>query len=181
MDLLKTSISLINQIKSVSLIGKKVEDILNVNNESEESEEIKSFRDCIDIKDLNFSYTKERNALKNINLKFERNKKYAIVGESGCGKSTLIKLIMRYYNEYEGKITIDNKDLNKIYSSDLYKTISMIQQNVFMFDDSIKENIRLFSNYSDESVIESCKRSGIMGLINRLEDGIDSISWRKWE
>lgn len=171
----KTSISLINQIKSVSLIGKKVEDILNVNNESEESEEIKSFRDCIDIKDLNFSYTKERNALKNINLKFERNKKYAIVGESGCGKSTLIKLIMRYYNEYEGKITIDNKDLHKIYSSDLYKTISMIQQNVFMFDDSIKENIRLFSNYSDESVIESCKRSGIMGLINRLEDGIDSL------
>lgn len=171
----KTSISLINQIKSVSLIGKKVEDILNVNNESEESEEIKSFRDCIDIKDLNFSYTKERNALKNINLKFERNKKYAIVGESGCGKSTLIKLIMRYYNEYEGKITVDNKDLNKIYSSDLYKTISMIQQNVFMFDDSIKENIRLFSNYSDESVIESCKRSGIMGLINRLEDGIDSL------
>lgn len=171
----KTSISLINQIKSVSLIGKKVEDILNVNNESEESEEIKSFRACIDIKDLNFSYTKERNALKNINLKFERNKKYAIVGESGCGKSTLIKLIMRYYNEYEGKITIDNKDLNKIYSSDLYKTISMIQQNVFMFDDSIKENIRLFSNYSDESVIESCKRSGIMGLINRLEDGIDSL------
>ncbi|MBS6508664.1 MAG: ABC transporter ATP-binding protein [Paraclostridium bifermentans] len=171
----KTSISLINQIKSVSLIGKKVEDILNVNNESEESEEIKSFNDCIDIKNLNFSYTKERNALKNINLKFERNKKYAIVGESGCGKSTLIKLIMRYYNEYEGKITIDNKDLNKIYSSDLYKTISMIQQNVFMFDDSIKENIRLFSNYSDESVIESCKRSGIMGLINRLEDGIDSL------
>ncbi|MGG2466882.1 ABC transporter ATP-binding protein [Paraclostridium bifermentans] len=171
----KTSISLINQIKSVSLIGKKVEDILNVNNESEESEEIKSFRDCIDIKDLNFSYTKERNALKNINLKFERNKKYAIVGESGCGKSTLIKLIMRYYNEYEGKITIDNKDLNKIYSRDLYKTISMIQQNVFMFDDSIKENIRLFSNYSDESVIESCKRSGIIGLINRLEDGIDSL------
>lgn len=171
----KTSISLINQIKSVALIGKKVEDILNVNNESEESEEIKSFRNCIDIKDLNFSYTKERNALKNINLKFERNKKYAIVGESGCGKSTLIKLIMRYYNEYEGKITIDNKDLNKIYSSDLYKTISMIQQNVFMFDDSIKENIRLFSNYSDESVIESCKRSGIMGLINRLEDGIDSL------
>lgn len=171
----KTSISLINQIKSVSLIGKKVEDILNVNNESEESEEIKSFRDWIDIKDLNFSYTKERNALKNINLKFERNKKYAIVSESGCGKSTLIKLIMRYYNEYEGKITIDNKDLNKIYSRDLYKTISMIQQNVFMFDDSIKENIRLFSNYSDESVIESCKRSGIIGLINRLEDGIDSL------
>lgn len=171
----KTSISLINQIKSVSLIGKKVEDILNVNNESEECEEIKYFTDCIDIKNLNFSYTKERNALKNINLKFERNKKYAIVGESGCGKSTLIKLIMRYYNEYEGKITIDNKDLNKIYSSDLYKTISMIQQNVFMFDDSIKENIRLFSNYSDESVIESCKRSGIMGLINRIEDGINSL------
>jgi ABC-type multidrug transport system fused ATPase/permease subunit len=171
----KTSISLINQIKSVSLIGKKVEDILNVNNEDEESEGIENFMDCIDIKNLSFSYTEERNALKNINLKFEKNKKYAIVGESGCGKSTLIKLIMRYYNEYEGKITIDNKDLKKIYSNDLYKIISMIQQNAFMFDDSIKENIRLFSSHSDESVIESCKKSGIIGLINRLEDGIDSL------
>ena len=58
------------------------------------------------------------------------------------GKSTLTKLLMRYYKNYNGEILIDNKDLKTYISSDLYKNISMIQQNVFMFDDSIKENIK---------------------------------------
>ncbi|WP_455543628.1 ATP-binding cassette domain-containing protein, partial [Intestinibacter sp.] len=78
-----------------------------------------------------------------MNLSFDKNKKYAIVGESGSGKSTLIKLLMRYYKNYDGKISIDDKDIQKIFSNDLYKNMSMIQQNVFMFDDSIKENIKL--------------------------------------
>lgn len=171
----KTSISLINQIKSVSLIADKIEKILDVSNENLEVKNLDNFNKAIEVKNVNFSYTEDRKALNDINLVFEKNKKYAIVGESGCGKSTLIKLIMRYYNEYEGTITIDDENLKNIYSMDLYKVISMIQQNVFMFDDSIKENIRLFSNHSDEDVLKSCERAGIIGLINRLEDGINSL------
>ena len=53
---------------------------------------------------------------------------------------------MRYYKDYDGDILIDNKDIHKVFSNDLYKNMSMIQQNVFMFDDSIKENIKLFAN-----------------------------------
>ena len=171
----KTSISLINQIKSVSLIAKKIEDIIEVSNENEEELELTSFENNIEVKNLNFSYTDERKALNNVNLTFEKNKKYAIVGESGCGKSTLIKLLMRYYTDYEGSINIDNKDLLSIYSSDLYKNMSMIQQNVFMFDDTIKENIKLFSNRTDEEVLKTCERAGIISLINRLQNGIDSL------
>ncbi len=171
----KTSISLINQMKSVSLIGNKIEDILYISNKDTENENLKDFNKVVEIKNLEFSYTPERKALKNINLTFEKNKKYAIVGESGCGKSTLIKLLMRYYTDYRGNISIDNIDLKNIYSDDLYKIISIIQQNVFMFDDSIKENIRLFSNHSDEEVLKSCERAGIIGLVKRLEDGIDSL------
>lgn len=111
----------------------------------------------------------------NINLTLEKNKKYAIVGESGSGKSTLIKLLMRYYNDYSGSILIDNNDLKSIYSSDLYKNISMIQQNVFMFDDSIKENIRLYSNHDDDDILKSCERAGLSKLINNLPNGIDSL------
>ncbi|MCH1959768.1 MULTISPECIES: ABC transporter ATP-binding protein [Romboutsia] len=170
----KTSISLINQIKSVSLIADKIEEILETSNESIEEVKLNEFENSIEVKNLNYSYTSDRKALDNINLTFEKNKKYAIVGESGCGKSTLIKLLMRYYTDYEGSINFDNKDLKEIYSLDLYKNISMIQQNVFMFDDSIKENIKLFANYSDEQVLESCKRSGILPLINKLENGIES-------
>ena len=171
----KTSISLINQIKSVSLIAKKIEDILKSSSEDIEENNLENFKNCIEINNLSFSYNEERKALDNINLVFEKNKKYAIVGESGCGKSTLIKLLMRYYNDYEGSIKIDDNDLKSIYSSDLYKNMSMIQQNVFMFDDTIKENIKLFANYSDEKVIKACKRSGIYNLIERLPNGIDSL------
>lgn len=171
----KTSISLINQIKSVSLIAKKIEDILKSSSEDIEENNLENFKNCIEINNLSFSYNEERKALDNINLVFEKNKKYAIVGESGCGKSTLIKLLMRYYNDYEGNIKIDDNDLKSIYSSDLYKNMSMIQQNVFMFDDTIKENIKLFANYSDEKVIKACKRSGIYNLIERLPKGIDSL------
>ncbi|MGL5715449.1 MAG: ABC transporter ATP-binding protein [Paraclostridium sp.] len=171
----RTSISLINQIKSVSLIAKKIEEILEDTSEDIEENRLENFNEIIEINNLSFAYNEERKALDNINITFEKNKKYAIVGESGCGKSTLIKLLMRYYNDYEGSINIDNNNLKSIYSSHLYKNMSMIQQNVFMFDDTIKENIKLFSNYSDEEVIKACKRSGIYSLIERLPKGIDSF------
>ena len=82
---------------------------------------------------------------------------------------------MRYYKDYDGDILIDNKDIHKVFSNDLYKNMSMIQQNVFMFDDSIKENIKLFANYSDEEVLNICNRSGLSNLISRLPDGINSL------
>ena len=171
----KTSISLINQIKSVSLIADKIDEILYDSCEDIEEISLPKFENSIEVKNLDFSYTNDRKALNNINLTFEKNKKYAIVGESGCGKSTLIKLLMRYYKDYNGDILIDNKDIHKIFSNDLYKNMSMIQQNVFMFDDSIKENIKLFANYSDEEVLSICNRSGLSNLISRLPNGINSL------
>ena len=82
---------------------------------------------------------------------------------------------MRYYNDYSGNISIDNHDLKSIYSADLYKNMSMIQQNVFMFDDSIKENIRLYSTHDDNEILDSCKRAGLSKLIERLPEGINSL------
>ena len=171
----KLSISLINQIRSVAMIADKIEEILEDTHDDFENTKLENFSKSICIENLNFSYTEERKALDNINLTFDKNKKYAIVGESGSGKSTLIKLLMRYYNDYDGKILIDNSNLKNIYSCDLYKNMSMIQQNVFMFDDSIKENIKLFANYSDEEVLNICNRSGLSNLISRLPDGINSL------
>ena len=171
----KLSISLINQIRSVTLIADKIENILEDTNAYFEDTKLDSFSNSISIKNLDFSYSEERKALDNINLTFEKNKKYVIVGESGSGKSTLIKLIMRYYNDYSGNISIDNHDLKSIYSADLYKNMSMIQQNVFMFDDSIKENIRLYSTHDDNEILDSCKRAGLSKLIERLPEGINSL------
>ena len=171
----KLSISLINQIRSVAMIADKIEEILEDTHDDFENTKLENFSKSICIENLNFSYTEERKALDNINITFDKNKKYAIVGESGSGKSTLIKLLMRYYNDYEGKISIDNLNIKNIYSSDLYKNISMIQQNIFMFDDSIKENIRLFSNHDDKDILDACKRSGLDKLLNKLPNGINSL------
>ena len=171
----KLSISLINQIRSVAMIAYKIEEILEDTHDDFENIKLENFSKSICIENLNFSYTEERKALDNINLTFDKNKKYAIVGESGSGKSTLIKLLMRYYNDYEGKISIDNLNIKNIYSSDLYKNISMIQQNIFMFDDSIKENIRLYSNHDDKDILNACERSGLNKLINKLPHGINSL------
>lgn len=171
----KLSISLINQIRSVAMIADKIEEILEDTHDDFENTKLENFSKSICIENLNFSYTEERKALDNINLTFDKNKKYAIVGESGSGKSTLIKLLMRYYNDYEGKISIDNLNIKNIYSSDLYKNISMIQQNIFMFDDSIKENIRLYSNHDDKDILNACERSGLNKLINKLPHGINSL------
>lgn len=171
----KTSISLINQIKSVSLIINKIDEILDDSSDDVENISLEKFEKNIEVKNLNFSYSNERQALKNINLTFEKNKKYAIVGESGSGKSTLTKLLMRYYKNYNGEILIDNKNLQNIFSHDLYKNISMIQQSVFMFDDSIKENIKLYADYSDDEIIKVCDRSGLSNLISTLPNGINSL------
>lgn len=171
----KLSISLINQIRSVAMIADKIEEILEDTHDDFENTKLENFSKSICIENLNFSYTEERKALDNINITFDKNKKYAIVGESGSGKSTLIKLLMRYYNDYEGKISINNLNIKNIYSSDLYKNISMIQQNIFMFDDSIKENIRLYSNHDDKDILDACKRSGLDKLLNKLPNGINSL------
>ena len=161
----KLSISLINQIRSVAMIADKIEEILEDTHDDFENTKLENFSKSICIENLNFSYTEERKALDNINITFE----------SGSGKSTLIKLLMRYYNDYEGKISIDNLNIKNIYSSDLYKNISMIQQNIFMFDDSIKENIRLYSNHDDKDILDACKRSGLDKLLNKLPNGINSL------
>ena len=171
----KLSISLINQIRSVAMIADKIEEILEDTHDDFENTKLENFSKSICIENLNFSYTEERKALDNINITFDKNKKYAIVGESGSGKSTLIKLLMRYYNDYDGKILIDNSNLKNIYSCDLYKNMSMIQQNIFMFDDSIKENIRLYSNHDDKDILNACERSGLNKLINKLPHGINSL------
>lgn len=109
---------------------------------------------------VNFSYDKEHMVLKDIQCRFEKGKSYAIVGGSGSGKSTLLQLLLGYH-AYEGDISIDHISMKQIVSDHLYELFSMIQQNVFIFDDTLENNITLYKTFDDKQIIQAVKMAGL--------------------
>ena len=121
---------------------------------------------------LSFSYEKQNRDLDKINLHIEKGKKYVIVGKSGCGKTTLVKLLAGYYTEYSGKILYDNTDLNMMNENDIVQLSSIIHQNIYMFNESVYDNICLHEDYSKESIDKAVKASGLNDVIEKLPEGL---------
>lgn len=132
------------------------------------------FKECIEFKNINFSYDGKKNALNNIWLKLEKNKKYAILGESGCGKTTLIKILLNYYNNYDGSIYIDNAKIEKNNENTISNLSSIIHQNVYMFDKSIKENIFLGKEFDKEHIQEVLTSSGVTKFFKNSKSNLKS-------
>ena len=110
--------------------------------------------------------------LKDISYTFEKSKKYAIVGESGCGKSTLIKLMMGYYRNYDGKILVDQQDVNGATPLSVNELASMIHQNVYLFDKTIEDNVLLNHHFSDAQINQALTQSGVAKFMSQLTDGL---------
>lgn len=140
--------------------------------------ELNSFATDIKFVKVNFSYPqpgeKGKRVLSNINLQIEKGKKYALVGMSGSGKSTLLKLLMKYYKlEQNGSISIDNVNINKINLASLYKLINIVQQDVYLFDDSLAYNIKLGESFTDKELNDAINKSGLRKLVDSAPDGIE--------
>lgn len=166
--------SRINKLKAVSGIEEKIVKFIGDKNEIDEGLEKLSFNDKISFKDIHFSYNDDKKILKGLSFDIKKGGKYAIVGGSGSGKSTVLKLLLRYYDNYQGSITIDGEDNRNIRVSNLYNLVSVIQQNVFMFDSNIKDNITLFQNYSEIEIERAVRMAGLENLINSLPNNIES-------
>ena len=120
---------------------------------------------------VTFGYDKDSPVLKDLSMTLEAGKKYALVGASGSGKSTLVNLLMGAYDSYEGSVTIDGKELADVDPNSLYDLISLIGQNVFLFDDTVHRNITMFRDFPTDRVQEAVERSGLTELIReRSED-----------
>ncbi len=119
----------------------------------------------ITLNNVSFSYDGENEILQNITTRFEAGKSYAVVGASGSGKSTLLNLLMAGNNSYSGEIIYGNLELKDINSDALYEIVSMIQQNVFVFNSSIRENITMFDEFAKDEVAQAVKLSGLDTLI----------------
>lgn len=121
--------------------------------------------DGITLEDASFGYEPNTPVLHHLSLRFEAQKSYAIVGTSGSGKSTLLNLLMAAHDDYTGTIRYDSHSLSQISSESLYDLVSVIQQNVFLFNASIRDNITMFRPFPKEDVDRVIQLSGLAPLI----------------
>ena len=127
----------------------------------------------IRIHDLAFAYEEDKPVLEDVDMDLRAGGCYALVGGSGSGKSTILNLLMASYRDYQGQILYDGKELKGISASSLYDLVSIIQQNVFVFNSTIRNNITMFSDFPEEEIDRAVQLSGLSKLIE--EKGADYL------
>lgn len=157
---------------SVALMDKLC-DLLNKNVTKEKDEVIDTLKQGITVQNLSFGYKEDEDVLKGLNLSLEEGKSYALVGTSGCGKSTLLNLFLSAYDSYDGKIYYDNHELRNISSEALYDVVSVIQQNVVIFNATLRDNITMFRDIPMEEVDRMIDAAGLRAFVE--EHGEDYL------
>lgn len=128
----------------------------------------------IEFINVGFEYKSQSNVLKNVNIKIESGKKVAIVGPSGAGKTTLFNLLLGLYSPSEGKILIDSIEVNEANSKEVRKYISLVPQNTYLFDGTIRENIMAGCIVTEEEMERVAKLANIDGFVKHLSKGYDT-------
>ena len=129
----------------------------------------------LEVKDLCFSYEKDKEVLKDICLNAKRGEIVGIVGKSGCGKSTLLKLLLRFWSKDGGSISYCGKDIEEINSSSLTDNVTMVSQSTYLFDDTIEENLRIAKEDATEEELErACRRASVHDFIVSLPEGYET-------
>lgn len=143
-------------------------------NDAPDAEHISSFENCIEYRQVWFSYD-DKPVLKNINLKIEKGKTVALVGQSGSGKSTLADLLPRFYDLQKGEILIDGKDIRKLRKESLRRLMGIVTQEAILFNDTIFNNISFgLENADREAVIQAAKIANAHEFIIQTEHGYDT-------
>ncbi|MFQ6793667.1 MAG: ABC transporter ATP-binding protein [Thomasclavelia sp.] len=139
-----------------------------------DSHDLKNVQGVIDYKDVSFGYGDEK-VLEDLNIHIDSGRSVALVGPSGGGKTTICSLLLRFYDVSKGAIEIDGQDIRKLTLKSLRQSIGIVQQDVYLFTGSIKENISYGRpGASDEEIIEAAKKANIHDFIMSLPDGYDS-------
>lgn len=136
---------------------------------------IKSFKGHIQFNNVSFNYPDRKRILNDVNFEILPGEKVAILGETGAGKSTIVQLLLGYYKSNKGKILIDNFDINQAVLLDLRKRIGIVSQNIFLFNDSIKNNILYSKPDSEEKdVIWAAKTAYAHNFITNMKNGYNT-------
>lgn len=135
--------------------------------------ELPSFEKGIELDGASFSYDGEQTVLADITMRIDKGGKYAVMGPSGCGKTTLIKLLLGYFEDYGGSIRYDGRELRTLDMDKIAGIISVIHQNVYLFNLSVRENILLFEEFDEAALAEAVEKSGVSLFIDEKEGGLD--------
>lgn len=138
------------------------------------AQKLEKISDCIEYKNVNFSYTSSRKILENINFKIKVGETVALVGNSGGGKSTIISLLPRFYDIISGSITIDGVDIKDIELDSLREKISIVFQDNFLFSGTIRENIVLGKQEKQKDLDLAIESACLKEFILSLKDGVDT-------
>ncbi|MBU5668944.1 ABC transporter ATP-binding protein/permease [Peptoniphilus sp. MSJ-1] len=124
---------------------------------------------------VDFSYIEGKKVVDNISFESLQGRTTALVGPSGCGKTTVLRIVSRLYDYDDGQILIDDKEINKVAAKNLFKHISMVFQDVILFNGSVIDNIRIGNMYaSDEEVLHAAKLANCDEFVNKLPNGYDT-------
>lgn len=152
--------------KAARTLMNKLADIIN-ENVSEGGRKISSdLKYGIELNSVSFAYNEGEDVLKDISYCFDAGKSYAIVGGSGSGKSTLLNLLMQSHMGYRGEILFDKEELREINTASLYDVMSIIQQNVFVFNRSIVDNVTMFKDFEENEIRKAIEQSGLATLFD---------------
>jgi subfamily B ATP-binding cassette protein MsbA len=159
--------------------ARRIYEIIDQKNEiinNENAPSLKLTNATLEFKNISFVYPDGTQALKNLSAKIEGGKKVGLVGISGSGKTTFLNLIPRFFNLEHGQILIDGQNVNDINLNSLRKEISLVSQDVILFDDTIKSNI-LYGNSSasDEEIVAACKFAAAQDFIEKLPNKYETI------
>jgi len=151
-------------------------DRINLVKEESHLPELKINRGNIEFIDINFSYPNNVQALKGVNGRINGGEKVGFVGISGSGKTTLLNLIPRFFHLSKGKIIIDDQNINEVKLSSLRKKISLVSQDIILFDDTVLKNLTYgYEKASKEDILQACKNSASQEFIEKLPEKYETI------
>ena len=159
--------------------AKRIYEIIDQKNEiyhDENAPSLKLNNASIEFKNISFTYPDGTHALKNLSAKIEGGTKVGLVGVSGSGKTTFLNLIPRFFHLKNGSIFIDNQNINDINLNSLRKEISLVSQDVILFDDTIRANILYGNSFaSDEEIINACKFAAAQDFVEKLPNKYETV------
>ncbi len=157
---------------SVKSIFKRIKESTENKENDIETINLDSFQESIELNDVSFGYD-DHQVLSHVNLRLEKGKKYLIIGPSGGGKSTILRLLRKYFKPQTGSIFVDGIALNDVKKESYYAKIANIEQQVFLFEDTVRHNLTLYRDYSDEVIWKAIEQAGLKEFILSHEEGLD--------